>query len=686
MTGRVHGHAETASSCTQPPSAPVANLAAVIRKLLVANRAEIARRVFRTCREMGIATVAVYSEPDRHAPFVADADEGVPLGGSTPAESYLRIDALIEAARRTGADAVHPGYGFLAENAAFARAVIDAGLIWVGPPPEAIETMGSKLRSKRLVADAGVPVLDSIDLSGLDEEAIREAAERIGYPVLVKASAGGGGKGMRIVPDPEHLLDAVEAARRESASAFGDDTVFVEHYLEAPRHIEIQVFADRFGTTVSLHERECSIQRRHQKIIEEAPSPALTPELRERMGKAAVAAAEAVGYVGAGTVEFLFQRGEFWFLEMNTRLQVEHPVTEEITGLDLVRLQLLVADGQPLPDEVREPQMRGHAVEARLYAEDATRGFLPVTGRLDRFRFDPGVRVDTGVEDGSEISIHYDPMIAKVIVWAPSREEATSRLATVLQRAEIHGLVTNRELLVRILRHPEFVAGEFDTHFLERHDPALLARPLPDADEERMSAVAAALAAQEDRRRSAKVQATIPSGWRNSPSQNQQVVFTGSDGDVTVGYRFVPRAGLTVEVDGRSLSDVRLVSAAPDRVGLEVAGRLGWYRIHRVGPVHHVDGPGGYCRLVEQPRFPEAELEDTPGSLHAPMPGKIVKVLVAEGETVDEGQVMVVLEAMKMEHSLKAPHAGVVSNVRVGPGDQVEAEEVLVVVDETSEE
>ena len=654
----------------------------MIEKLLVANRGEIARRIFRTCRTMGIATVAVYSEPDRDAPFVAEADEGIALGGATPAESYLRIDALVDAARRSGADAVHPGYGFLAENADFARAVGEAGLLWVGPPPEAIETMGSKLRSKELVADAGVPTLDSIDLTGLDEAEIREAAERIGYPVLVKASAGGGGKGMRIVSDPGNLIDAVEGARRESAAAFGDDTVFVEHYLEAPRHIEIQIFADTHGTTVSLFERECSIQRRHQKIIEEAPSPALTPELRERMGKAAVAAAEAVGYLGAGTVEFLFQGGDFWFLEMNTRLQVEHPVTEEITGLDLVRLQLLVASGHPLPPEAREPTMTGHAVEARLYAEDATKGFLPVTGVLDRFRFEPGIRVDTGVEDGSEISIHYDPMIAKVIAWAPTREEATARLANALRQAEIHGLVTNRELLVRILRHPEFVAGTFDTHFLERHDPALLARPLPDAEEERLAAVAAALCAQEARRREATVQRTIPSGWRNSPSQPQRVTFEGPSGEIQVGYRFVPRTGLIVEVDGEALPDVRPISASPDRVGLEIGGHLRWYRVHRVGTAHHVDGPAGYSRLVERPRFPEAEIEELPGSLHAPMPGKIVKVLVSEGDRVSEGDVLVVLEAMKMEHTLRAPHDGVVSSVQAGPDDQVDAEQVLVVVDE----
>ena len=327
--------------------------------------------------------------------------------------------------------------------------------------------------------------------------------------------------------------------------------------------------------------------------------------------------------------------------------------------------------------------MTGHAVEARLYAEDATKGFLPVTGILDRFRFDPGVRVDTGVEDGSEISIHYDPMIAKVIAWAPTREEATARLASALQRAEIHGTVTNRELLVRILRHPEFVAGDIDTHFLERHDPALLARPLPDTDEERRAAVAALLAAQEERRREAKVQQSIPSGWRNSPSQPQRFTLSGSDGDIAVGYRFVPRAGLTVDVDGDALQGVRLRSCSPDLVGLEVDGHLGWYRVHRVGMVHHVDGPAGYSRFVEHPRFPEAEHEEEPGSLNAPMPGKIVKVLVEEGDVVDEGRVLVVLEAMKMEHSLKAPHGGVVSAVRARPGDQVEADQVLVVVDET---
>ncbi|MDH5294593.1 MAG: ATP-grasp domain-containing protein, partial [Acidimicrobiia bacterium] len=449
----------------------------MITKLLVANRGEIARRVFRTARAMGISTVAIFSDPDSDAPFVAEADEAIAIGGASPADSYLRVDAVLDAARRAGADALHPGYGFLAENADFAQAVIDAGLTWVGPSPAAIRSMGSKLESKRLMVEAGVPTLASVDVTGMEPSQVAEAGLDIGYPILVKASAGGGGKGMRIVRDAGDLVDAVAGARREAASAFGDDTVFLERYLDAPRHVEIQVFGDSLGNIVSLFERECSIQRRHQKIVEESPSPAVDEDLRRRMGEAAVAAARAVDYVGAGTVEFLLQDGEFSFLEMNTRLQVEHPVTELITGLDLVRLQLLVAQGAPLPSEALSPTITGHAIEVRLYAEDAANSFLPVTGTIHRFRFPEmtGLRVDSGVEDGSEISVHYDPMLAKVIVWAPTRVEAAATLASALSRAEIQGSITNRNLLANVLRHPEFVAGATDTHFLERHDPAGLA-------------------------------------------------------------------------------------------------------------------------------------------------------------------------------------------------------------------
>jgi acetyl/propionyl-CoA carboxylase alpha subunit len=654
-----------------------------ITRVLVANRGEIARRIFRTCRDMGISTVAVYSEADRNAPFVSEADQAVWIGDPAPADSYLRIDRILEAVVRSGADAVHPGYGFLAENAGFARAVVDAGIAWIGPGPEAIEKMGSKLESKRLIVEAGVPTLPSAEVTGLSAVELIEAADRIGFPVLVKASAGGGGKGMRIVREPGEFVDAVAGARREAASAFGDDTVFLERYLDGPRHVEIQVFGDTHGNVVSLFERECSIQRRHQKIVEESPSPAVDDDLRTRMGAAAVAAARAVGYIGAGTVEFLLQNGEFAFLEMNTRLQVEHPVTEEITGLDLVRLQLLVAQGNPLPRDALEARMSGHAIEVRLYAEDATNGFLPVTGTIDRFSFPEtvGLRVDSGIETGSEVTVHYDPMLAKVIAWGETREEAAGLLATALTRATIHGSVTNRELLVRVLRHPEFLAGATDTHFLDRHDPATLGAPLVDRDEEGAALLAAALAEQAERVSTRSVLSSIPSGWRNNPSALNEVTFSTPHGDRRVGYRFDARRGLVATIDDGALDSVGLVTSDPSRIGVEIDGFLRWFRTRRNGLVHHVDGPSGYVRLVEHPRFPAGAHEDEPGSLHAPMPGKVIQVRVAEGDEVDEGDVLVVMEAMKMEHTLRAPFAGTVHSIHAAAGDQVEAEQVLAVVE-----
>jgi acetyl/propionyl-CoA carboxylase alpha subunit len=541
--------------------------------------------------------------------------------------------------------------------------------------------MGSKLESKRLMEQAGIPTLNAIDVTGLDHDTLAKAAEEIGYPVLVKASAGGGGKGMRIVPSPDGLSEAVESARREAAGAFGDDTLFIERYLDSPRHIEIQVFADRHGNTVSLFERECSIQRRHQKIIEEAPSPAIDEETRRRMGEAATAAARAVGYVGAGTVEFLYQDGEFFFLEMNTRLQVEHPVTELITGLDLVRLQLLVAMGEPLPPEATGARIRGHAIEARLYAEDPANGFLPVTGHLAEFQFPygTGLRVDSGVERGSEVTAHYDPMLAKVIAWAPTREEAARVLASGLERARIHGLVTNRNLLVRVLRHPDFIAGNTDTHFLERHDPVELSRPFGTTEEERRAALAAALAIQAANRRDAKVLGTLPSGWRNVPSQPQAVRFRGEQIDeIEIRYMFDRRGALTAE----GFPAVRPLEVTPERVTVEVDGMLEAYDVARYGDDVYLDGPAGPMRLAVMPRFHEYETEEDPGSLHAPMPGKVVRVEVTEGQAVSEGQVLVVMEAMKMEHALRAPHAGVVTEVRARDGDQVAANEILVVVGE----
>jgi propionyl-CoA carboxylase alpha chain len=655
-----------------------------IERLLVANRGEIARRVMRTCREMGIATVAVFSDADSRAPFVADADEAVRLPGSSAAETYLRVDSVVDAAVRTGADAVHPGYGFLAENATFASACAGAGLTFVGPPPEVIAAMGSKLEARRRMAGAGVPVLPGAAIDeGVAGEALGALAAELGPPLLVKASAGGGGRGMRLVRDLSELDGAVASARREALSAFGDGTVFLERYVDAPRHVEIQLLADTHGNTVHLFERECSIQRRHQKIVEESPSVAVDEGLRARMGAAAVTAGRAIGYVGAGTVEFLVgPGGEHWFLEVNTRLQVEHPVTECITGLDLVRLQLLVAQGEPLPPEALAPRRQGHAIEVRLYAEDPERDFAPCTGTLHRVAIPTprGVRVDSGVEDGSVVSTHYDPMLAKVIAHAPTRVQAARLLAASLAAARIHGVTTNRDLLVRILRHPEFLAGATDTHFLERHPAAELGAPLADEDEERRAAAVAALAGQARRGAARRVLTTLPAGWRNNPSQLERVAFEGPRGRHEVGYR-TGRDGLRLEVDGVSL-DAVAVEVAEEAVVLEVGGVRRRHDVHTVGPVHHVDGPAGAVTLRELPRFPTAETADAPGSLRAPMPGTVLRVEVAAGDPVEAGTVVAVLEAMKMEHAVVAGAAGRVAEVCVRPGQQVEAGAVVAVVEE----
>ena len=650
----------------------------MIRRILVANRGEIARRVFRTCSEMRIETVAVYSDSDAGEPHVFEADSAVNLPGSSPVETYLNGDAVLAAARESSADAIHPGYGFLAENPGFARAVVGGGLTWIGPSPEAIEVMGSKLASKQLVETAGVPTLPDVDLSGVGEEAIYAAAESIGYPVLVKASAGGGGKGMRVVESAAGLAEAIAGARREAAASFGDDTVFLEKYLEAVRHIEVQVFGDTHGNVVSLHERECSIQRRHQKIIEEAPSVAIDQTMRDQMGASAVAVAKAVGYVGAGTVEFLLQDGLFWFLEMNTRLQVEHPVTEMITGLDLVRLQIEVANGRPLLPEAMTPVITGHAIEARLYAEDPAHGFLPVTGRIHRFSFDdrPGLRVDSGVENGSVVSVHYDPMLAKVIAHAPTRQEAASGLGDALRHARIHGLVTNRELLVRVLEHEDFLAGRTDTHFLDSHDLETLASSLVDETEARLAAIAVAAADRLHRRQEASVLGTIGSGWRNSPSQPQKVAYRWNGIEIGVEYRV---SGTGLQVGGRE--GLAVITETPHLVELEVDGANSVFAIDRFGPARYVDGPTGPVLLEEVPRFTRSEVEEDPGSLHAPMPGRVLRVDVSVGNRVEEGQTLMVLEAMKMEHTLRAPWPGTVVEVHYQPGDQVEAEAVLVVLD-----
>ena len=652
-----------------------------ITKLLIAGRGEIARRIMRAAREMGIATVAVYADGDVAAPFAREADVAVALRGATAAETYLDIGKIIEAALQTGADAVHPGYGFLAENAEFAKAVTAAGLTWVGPRAEAIAAMGDKLAAKKLMAEAKVPTLPSAEVEGSDAEAMLEAARGVGYPLLVKAAAGGGGKGMRVVAGENELAEAVAGARREAAGAFGDDTVFFERYLESSRHVEVQVFGDHHGNLVHCFERECSIQRRHQKIIEEAPSPAVDGALRARLGAAAVAAAGAISYDNAGTVEFLLDdAGDFYFLEMNTRLQVEHPVTEEITGLDLVREQIRVAEGNELSFRQDDLSITGHAIEARLYAEDPANGFLPAIGRIAAWRPDPATpaRIESGVASGSEVSVHFDPMLAKVIVHAPTRTEAALRLAAALEHLQVHGVVTNRDFLVNVLRHEAFIAGDTRTDFIDRNEPAR-ERQMPPEEVGR-AALAVALATQVTHRSEARVLTTIPSGWRNNPSMMQRVSYTHRGEEVEVGYLSRRDGAFSCESSGQ-LVEARVIGSANGQIEIEIGGLRATFLVTTDGARHWVQSAAGEVAFVEVPRFPQPMQEQAAGGYAAPMPGKIVAVNVEAGQAVGAGEVLVVLEAMKMEHRVTCSEPGVVKEVFVTAGQQVDAGQVMLVIE-----
>ncbi|MCV7399715.1 biotin/lipoyl-binding protein [Mycobacterium fragae] len=655
-----------------------------ITRVLVANRSEIARRVFATCRRLGLGTVAVYTEPDSGAPHVGEADARVRLPNSS---DYLNVEALITAARAAGADAVHPGYGFLSEKAEFAAAVQDAGLTWVGPPVAAVRAMGSKIESKKLMAAAGVPVLDELDPETVTQEQL---------PVLVKASSGGGGRGMRVVHELSALPGEVEAARREAQSAFGDPTVFCERYLPTGHHVEVQVLADTRGTVWAVGERECSIQRRHQKIIEEAPSPLVerTPGMRAKLFDAARLAAAAIGYTGAGTVEFLADDdGEFYFLEMNTRLQVEHPVTEETTGLDLVELQLAVADGVRLDAE--PPAAQGYSIEARVYAEDPAHGWQPQAGTVHRFevpgvraQFETlgarsGIRLDSGIVDGSVVSIHYDPMLAKVISYAPTRPRAAAVLADALARTRLHGVRTNRDLLVNVLRHSAFLDGATDTAFFDTHGLAELSAPLADATAIRLSAVAAALADAAHNRATAAVFGSIPSGWRNLVSGYQVKAYLDRNGqEHRIEYRLT-RSGLTLADD----ESVQLISASPREVALaDAAGVAHSFHVARYGDHIYVDSPRGPVHLVALPRFPEPGSAVEQGSLVAPMPGNVIRIGADVGDKVVAGQPLVWLEAMKMEHTITAPTDGVLAELNVSTGDQVEVGAILARVETSQSE
>jgi propionyl-CoA carboxylase alpha chain len=653
-----------------------------ITRVLVANRGEIARRVFATCRRLGLSTVAVYTDPDADAPHVAEADARVRL---PHVNSYLDAGALIAAARAAGADAVHPGYGFLSENADFASAVTDAGLTWIGPPVDAVRAMGSKIESKKLMAAAGVPVLEELDPDTVTAGQL---------PVLVKASSGGGGRGMRVVHELDALPSEVAAAQREAQSAFGDPTVFCERYLPTGHHVEVQVLADTHGTVWAVGERECSIQRRHQKIIEEAPSPLVEriPGMRAKLFDAARLAAGAIGYTGAGTVEFLADDdGEFYFLEMNTRLQVEHPVTEETSGLDLVELQLAVADGGRLDAE--PPAAHGHSIEARLYAEDPARDWQPQAGlvhRIDvpaaRTEFGTlgartGIRLDSGIVDGSVVSIHYDPMLAKVISYAPTRRQAAMVLADALTRSRVHGVRTNRDLLVHVLRHQAFLDGATDTAFFDTHGLADLAAPLTDTVDIRLSAIAAALADAVHNRSTAAtsgVLGSIPSGWRNVASGYQVKTYLDDDGvQHRIEYRFT-RSGLVLPTD----ESIHLVSASADEVVLSDGnGVARSFAVARHDQDVYIDSARGPVHLVALPRFPEPGSAVEKGSLVAPMPGNVIRIGATVGDTVTAGQPLIWLEAMKMEHTITAPADGVLAELNVDTGHQVEVGAVLARVD-----
>ena len=655
-------------------------------KILIANRGEIACRVIRTARRLGIATIAVYSEADRGALHAELADEAWPIGPPLASESYLNIAAILKAARDSGAEAVHPGYGFLSENAEFAEACEAVGIVFIGPPASAIRAMGSKADAKALMLRHGVPLVPGYHGEDQDPKRLTDEAEQIGFPVLIKASAGGGGRGMRVVGSAVEFAAALKSAKREAKAAFGDDRMLIEKYLKRPRHIEIQIFADRHGNTIHLFERDCSIQRRHQKVIEEAPAPGIDSERRNAMGEAAVAAARVVGYVGAGTVEFIDEADAFYFIEMNTRLQVEHPVTEAVTGFDLVEWQLRVAAGERLPVCQEDAFAHGHAIEARLYAEDPQRGFLPQTGTLHKLRFPrtETVRVDSGVRQGDAVTSFYDPMIGKIIAWGEDRTTALARLRCALTKTAVLGVTTNLGFLAQILAHPEFAAAGVDTGFIERHLADLIPprRPAPDA-----ALAAAALSRLLARGASAEAAAARfgdafspwarVDGWRLNGQGYQEVRFRDGARERTVIAR-ARTEGWELEIDGR-----RIAAAAESGPGDRLAVMLDGVRRHITvldhGPETAVFLDGESWRVIEADALAARSGEDpAAGRLIAPMPGRITQRMAEPGSNVRRGQPLMIIEAMKMEHTVVAPTDGVVEAVRFDVGDQVEEGAELV--------
>ena len=651
-----------------------------IRKILIANRGEIAIRVMKTCSEMGIATVAVYSDADKDALFVRQADEAIAIGGLQASESYLNQEKIINAAKITGADAIHPGYGFLSENAIFVKKCNDAGIIFIGPSADVVEVMGSKSRSKEIMQKAGVRTVPGYNGKDQSIELFISESEKIGFPILIKAAAGGGGKGMRIVYDKKEMSSAIEAAKREALSSFGDDTLLIEKYFESAKHIEFQLFGDHHGNYTHFFERECSIQRRFQKIIEESPSPSLTPELREKMGKTAIAVAESIKYTNAGTVEFILDaENNFYFLEVNTRLQVEHPVTEETTGLDLVRLQIEVAKGMPLKVNYQNTHQHGHAIECRIYAEDPATNFFPATGKILIWNEPPlnGIRYDSGVASGSKVDIYYDPMIAKIIAKGNNREEAIQKMQKALEKIVILGLTTNKNFLLEILQHPSFTDGTFDTHFINKYFKNYIDTKKTDTFIINEVAIVSMISEWKERSDQIENNGRV-NGWRNNFYQNNWSAFDIGGNEVKVEYRYKNNKSFDITIKDKNFI-VELVSSEKNSLTCIINNHRKIFIVAKSKDelfMHHPTA--GSFKVAIIPRFSEALSDEKPGGYKAPMPGEIVKLLVKPGEEVVSGKGLVVISSMKMETTIEAHSDGIVEEIFITEKSFVEANTILL--------
>lgn len=651
----------------------------MINSILIANRGEIASRVIRTCKKMGIKSIAVFSEADRNALFVSEADTAVFIGESNPSASYLDQEKIIRTAKAAGADAIHPGYGFLSENVDFAQLCIDEGIIFIGPHPAAIAAMGSKSEAKKLMIEHEVPVVPGYQGEAQDLDTLTKVAAEIGYPVLLKATAGGGGKGMRIVHQEKEIKAAIDSVKREALNAFGNDQLIVEKYIPSARHIEFQILGDKHGNTIHVLERECSVQRRYQKVLEESPSPVLKEEMRQKMGEAAVKAAQALKYDNAGTVEFIYaEDGSFYFLEVNTRLQVEHPVTEEVTGLDLVQLQIEIAEGQVLNIKQEDIESNGYAIECRLYAEDAANDFLPVTGKILQWQVPQvdGLRMETAIKSGSEISIYYDPMIAKIIVWAKNRRLAHRKMEYVLRHLVCLGMVTNQEFLLHLFQNSDIRQGNYDTHFI-KNELDLSQIGQKTESQMAMSSIAVALYAWHERQQTRTTLKSMPSGWRNNFREYEFADYVVGEQEIKLKYRYLD--GEFTFLVGDETYTARLVNANDIAIRFELNGTQHIFQVAQKGATYFTHNEDiGNVTMTEKDRFPSQKDEKAKGGYIAPMPSQIVKILVKEGQEVKSGDSLIVITSMKMENTIAADEDGVVEAIYTNEGENVEAGFLLI--------